>query len=421
MFAVLTYEEALQKLLEKVPQPRVVRLPLELTRGRILACEVRADLDLPPFRKSFMDGYAVRSSEVSPAPVRLKVIGTVAAGDFEERRIGAGQAAQVMTGAPVPPGADAVQVVEKTRKVSSSVVEILESVNKGENIAPKGSEVVSGTVALERGRVVGAAEVGVLATLGRKTVEVYSEPSAAVISTGNELVKIDQQPRLGQIRNSNSHLLWAQCGELGLEATILPIVPDHPEKIRAALRAGLEKDLVLLSGGVSMGEFDFVSRVLAEEGLEIFFHKVALKPGKPVLVGRKGGHMVFGLPGNPVSAFVTFELFVRPVVRKWMGFKQFGLQRVRAELLQCVQQKPGRLFFKPAHTFWRGDGFRVQPMETKGSSDLVGFSRADSLLVMDAETTRLEEGARVDVVLLENHPGRGVRSSLGEEYEAYSS
>ncbi len=415
---MLTYEEALRKLLETVPQPRVVRLPLELTRGRVLACEVRADLDLPPFQKSFMDGYAVRSSDVSPAPARLKVIGTIAAGDFEERRISPGQATQIMTGAPLPPGANAVQVVEKTRRVSSSVVEILESVSEGENVAPQGNEVVSGAVVLEQGRVVGAAEVGVLAIFGRKNVEVYDTPSAAVISTGNELVKIDQEPGLGQIRNSNSHLLWAQCGELGLQATILPMVPDDPEKIRAAVQAGLEKDLVLLSGGVSMGEFDFVSNVLAEEGLEILFHKVALKPGKPVLVGRKDGHLIFGLPGNPVSAFVTFELFVRPVVRKWMGFNRFGLQRVQAELLQPVQQKPGRLFFKPAHTFWRGDGFGVQPIETKGSADLVGFSRADSLLVMDAEAARLEQGARVEVVLLENHPGRGISP---EGYEAYSS
>ena len=417
---MLTYEEALQKLLEKVPQPSVVRLPLELTRGRVLAHEVRADLDVPPFHKSFMDGYAVRSSDVSAAPVRLKVIGTVAAGGFTQRRIGPGETVQIMTGAVVPLGADAVQVVEKTRKVSSSAVEIQESVSKGENVAPQGSEVVSGAAVLERGRIVGPAEIGVLATFGRTNVEVYGTPSAAVISTGNELVKIDQEPGSGQIRNSNSYLLWAQCCELGLDATILPVVTDDPEQIRAAVRKGLEEDLVLVSGGVSMGEFDYVHQVLAEEGLEIFFHKVALKPGKPVLVGRMDRNMVFALPGNPVSAFVTFELFVRPAVRKWMGFEQLGLQRVRAQLLQELHQKPGRLFFKPAQTFWKGDGFKVSPLETKGSSDLVGFSQADSLLVMDAEVRRLQQGAQVEVLLLENHPGRGPDwwdRTLGEGHE----
>ena len=404
---MLAYEGAVQRLLEQVPRPRVVRLSLQRCWGRVLATGAYADLDLPPFDKSFMDGYALRSADVSKAPARLEIVGTIAAGRTAHPRVGPGQAVRIMTGAPVPQGADAVQMVEKTRQVDSSLVEILEPVSLGQNIAPQGEEVVDGSIILEPGRVVGPAEIGVLATFGKKEFEVYDAPTVAVISTGDELVSLDQKPGFGQIRNSNAYLLWAQCTGLGLEAEILPVVPDDPEKMREALLLGLEKDLVLFSGGVSMGEYDYVHKVLAQEGLEILFHKVSLKPGKPILVGKKDGHLVFGLPGNPVSTLVTFELFVRPAVRKWMGFEHFGLQHVSGELLQEVKQKPGRMFFKPAHTFWQADRFKVQPIETRGSADLVAFSRADSLLIMGAEVSRLASGAEVEVLLLDKHFRRG--------------
>ena len=286
---MLAYQEAVQRLLEKVPAPRVVRLPLEMCRGRVLASEVCADLDLPPFDRSFMDGYALRSEDLSTLPARLQIVGTVAAGSADQPRIGPGQAVRIMTGAVVPPGADAVQMVEKTRQMDFSLVEILEPVGSGQNIAPQGDEVVAGSAVLGAGRVVGAAEIGVAATFGKKDLQVYAAPAVAVISTGDELVDIDQTPGFGQIRNSNAYLLRAQCAGLGLEAEILPVVPDDPERTREAVSAGLERDLVLFSGGVSMGEYDYVHKVLANEGLELFFHKVALKPGKPVLVGKKRG------------------------------------------------------------------------------------------------------------------------------------
>lgn len=400
---MLAYQEAVQRLLEKVPAPRVVRLPLEMCRGRVLASEVCADLDLPPFDRSFMDGYALRSEDLSTLPARLQIVGTVAAGSADQPRIGPGQAVRIMTGAVVPPGADAVQMVEKTRQMDFSLVEILEPVGSGQNIAPQGDEVVAGSAVLGAGRVVGAAEIGVAATFGKKDLQVYAAPAVAVISTGDELVDIDQTPGFGQIRNSNAYLLRAQCAGLGLEAEILPVVPDDPERTREAVSAGLERDLVLFSGGVSMGEYDYVHKVLANEGLELFFHKVALKPGKPVLVGKKEGRLVFGLPGNPVSTFVTFELFVRPAVRKWMGFEHFGLPRVSGELLREVRQKPGRTFFKPARTLWHKDRFKVEPIDTRGSADLVAFSRADSLLIMEAEVSRLTPGAQVEVLLLDKH------------------
>ena len=400
---MLTFEDALEKLLACVPEARVVRVPLKEAWGRVLVSSIVADLDLPPFDKSFVDGYALRSKDVEAAPVKLQVIGTVAAGSQSQPSVTAGQAVQIMTGAAVPPGTDAVQMVEKTRRVASEVVEILEPIGKGKNMGPKGSEVGEGTVVLASGTVVGPTEMGVLATFGHKDVEVYAAPTVAVISTGDEIVDVGERPKFGQIRNSNAYILWAQCHNLGVEVTVFPTIPDDPERTRQAIAQGLEYDLVLFSGGVSMGEYDYVHQVLAQEGVDVFFHKTAIKPGKPILVGRKDEHMLFGLPGNPVSAFVTFELFVRPAIRRWMGFRTPSLRRVSGELGAKVRHKPGRKLFKPARTFWAQDRFKVEPIETKGSSDLVAFSPANSLLIVEADRTHLDAGQRVEVVLLDRY------------------
>jgi len=399
---MLTYEEALREVLAQVPEPKVVRVPLRKSQGRVLAHPVLADLDLPPFKKSFVDGYAVRSQDAATAPVKLEVIGVVAAGSQSQPQVEAGQAVQIMTGAAVPPGADAVQMIEKTRPNGAEVVELLEPVTKGENVAPKGNEVRQGETVLASGRPLGAAETGVLATFGHKEVEVYAAPTVAVIPTGDEIVEVEEKPVFGQIRNSNAHTLRAQCDRLGLDAQVFPVTPDDPERTRVVVSQGLHYDLLLFSGGVSMGEFDYVHRVLEEEGVSVFLQKAAIKPGKPIVVGRKGNRLIFGLPGNPVSAFVTFELFVRPAVRRWMGFQSPCLPSVRGELVAETRQKPGRKFFKQARTFWKGDRFLVEPIETKGSADLVAFSLANSLMVLEADVTHLPAGERVEVLLLDN-------------------
>ena len=238
-------------------------------------------------------------------------------------------------------------------------------------------------------------------------MEVYAAPTVAVIPTGDEIVEVEEKPAFGQIRNSNAHTLWAQCHNLGLNAQVFPVTPDDPERTRDVVSQGLQYDLLLFSGGVSMGEYDYVDRILEEEGVSIFVQKVAIKPGKPIVVGRKGDHLIFGLPGNPVSAFVTFELFVRPAVRRWMGFQSPCLPSVWGELTAETRQKPGRKFFKQARTFWKGDQYRVEPIETRGSADLVAFSLANSLMVLEADVTHLPAGERVEVLLLDNYFDEG--------------
>jgi molybdopterin molybdotransferase len=397
---MLSYEEALEKLLDQIPKPVPIRVPLREALGRVLAAPVLADSDLPPFKKYFVDGFAVRSQDAVQAPVKLEVVGMIAAGDSDQPRLESGQAVQIMTGAALPEEADAVQMVEKTHRVSESEVELLEPVAPAENVAARGSEVQMGETVLARDRVVGAAEAGVLATFGRAEVEIFAPPRVVVIPTGDELVAVEQKPAFGQIRNSNAYTLWAQCQRLGLDATVLPPVPDDPDQVRRSIQVGLKSDLAIFTGGVSMGEYDYVPQVLAEEEFTIFFHKAAIKPGKPILVGRKNDHVVFGLPGNPVSAFVTFELFVRPAVRRWMGFQRHTLQKVSGELVAPVRQKPGRKFFKQARTDWVDGRFQIRPIETQGSADLVAFSSANSLLILEADVIHLKAGQKVEVLLL---------------------
>ena len=415
---MLSFEDALEKLLSKVPAPRTVRVPLAEATGRVLARPVRADLDLPPFDKSFVDGYALRAADIARTPVRLQVVGTVAAGSSDRPVVSSGQAVHIMTGAPLPPGADAVQMVEKTQLAESDVVEVLDPVQAGGNIGPRGSEVKRQAVVLEPGRLLRAAEAGVLAAFGNSQVDVYAAPSAVVIATGDELVDVTVIPGAGQIRNSNTPMLKGQCAALGLDATVLPAVPDDPERTRQAVEGALGFDLALFSGGVSMGEYDYVHQVLDQQGVEVIFHKVAIKPGKPLWVGRKERCLVFGLPGNPVSAFVTFELFVRPAVRSWMGLEPISPPRVQAKLVRQVRQRPGRKFFKPARVGWADGKFRVAPIDTRGSADLVGFSRANSLLVMDASATIIAAGESVEVVLLDG--GFLEDWKNGESYETHT-
>jgi molybdopterin molybdotransferase len=400
--SLLAYEEAIERVLQGVPRPHKESLPLQQGLGRVLASAISANMPLPPFRKSFMDGYALRTADVQDVPSRLKVVSTLAAGDGTTAKMGKGEAVQIMTGAPVPEGADAVQMVEKTRPEGHDVV-ILERVELGAHIAEAGSEVQQNEPTLKAGAVIGPQEIALLATFGHSQVEVYRQPRVSVIATGDELVEVEAQPGFGKIRNSNAYMLWAQCRELGLEVEVQPIVRDEPAEIRDAIMHGLKADLVILTGGVSMGEFDYVHKVLAEEEIQIFFHKVAIKPGKPVLVGAKGDKMVFGLPGNPISSFLTFEIFAKPAILKWSGKNPQALLKVIAVLDSDVRHKPGRLFFKPAYVVSTPLGFSATPIEIRGSADVVGFARANALMALPASGVDLAKGAALEVLLL---PGR---------------
>ena len=397
---LISYQEALSRMLDQVPDPEVEVVPLARSLGRVLATPARADMAMPPFEKSFMDGYALRSQDAERVPVLLEVVGVVGAGCVQLPRIGKNQAVQIMTGAPLPEAADAVQMVEKTRREGHRV-EILERVRPGQHVAARGSEVEQGQIVVEKGQRIGPQEIALLASFGFSVVATWRPPKVAIVSTGNELVGIEETPGFGRIRNSNAHMLWAQCRELGLDACIEPIAKDDPQDVREAIRRALRRRVAVLSGGVSMGEYDYVHQVLAEEGVEMVFHKTAIKPGKPVLVGRRGARMLFGLPGNPVSAFVTFMLFVKPAIQKWCGAQPRPFLEVQAELKEDVRHRPGRQFFLPARAHSSPAGLTVRPLETRGSADMAGFAAANALLSIPADQEWIPAGTMVPVLLME--------------------
>lgn len=372
--------------------------------GRVLAEDVLADSDLPPFPRSAVDGFALRASDLEMIPARLAVKGVVPAGVAPSFSVGPREAAHVMTGAPVPDGADAVQMVEKTREVSPDVVEILEALGPGDNVSPRGHEVKKGDRVLCEGTRIDPAVLAVLATVGMTEPLVGRVPRVAVIATGNELVPPSEEPGPGQIRNSNGFSLTAQAAATGAEVHYLGVAQDDVASLTARIAEGLSRDVVLLSGGVSMGRFDLVEDVLKKFDVRILVDAVALKPGKPLVFGvAPGGKLVFGLPGNPVSTMVTFELFVRPALAKMEGANRVTRPVLRARLTAPLASKGPRRAYLPGWVFPADEGrLAAEPIPTRGSADIVAFAKANALLIVPAERDRLETGAAVEILQLDN-------------------
>jgi molybdopterin molybdotransferase len=398
---MISVEEALGILVSNLPARRVEQVQFQSALGRVLAENLVATSDIPPFDRSALDGYAVVAADVANAPVMLDVAGMSRAGGGIPGRIVSGQAMAIMTGAPVPEGADAVQMVELSQSsADGKKVEILKPVKAHENIAPRGSEARAGEVVLQSGHRVGPAEIAVLATFGYTQVKVFRRPSVAIIATGDELVEFDEAPRPDQIRNSNAYCLFSQLRLMGLDSDYLGIVRDDREQLRRMMLLGLERDVLIITGGVSMGEYDFVQDVFRDVGIEILFSKVAIKPGKPTVFARKGDRLVFGLPGNPISALITFECFVRPALGRLCGINAPELPRMRGELLAEVKHSPGRTAFLPAWVFWKDDGLKVEPLLWKSSADIVGFTGANATFIFPRNRELLSRGETVELMLL---------------------
>jgi len=397
---VIPAEEALEVVLREAGALPAEEVALEDALGRVLAEEVRSDRDLPPFDRAAMDGYALRAADVAGAPTALVVVGEVPAGRWPDREVGAGEAIRIMTGAPVPQGATAVQPVERTRPLDEFRVTILAPVAEGANVAPRGSEVRAGDLVLERGRLIDPAAVAVLASAGRARVQVGRRPVVAVLVTGDELVAVAAVPGPGQIRNSNGPALAAQARLAGAVVRVLGLAPDQTEPIAAAVAEGLKADLLVVSGGVSVGDFDLVEPVLAGHGVSFLFTQVAIKPGAPLVFGRRAQTLVFGLPGNPVSAQVTFDLFVRAALLKMQGARVLTRPRVTVELLGPVKNRSGRRAHLPARVRSEGGHLVARPVRSQGSGDLVAHARANALLLMEAERTQAEAGETAEALLL---------------------
>jgi molybdopterin molybdotransferase len=401
---MINIDEALNLVLSNLPERHVEPIDFRSALGRVLAENLVATSDIPPFRRAAVDGYALRFEDAGTAPARLAYVGEIRAGGGTSIPVGRMETVAIMTGAPVPEGADAVQMVEHSQRSGDGrEVVILKPVKLGENIAPRGAEASTGDLVLEHRRVLGPAEIAVLATFGYTRVKVYTRPRVALIATGDELIDADQAPRADQIRNSNAHSLSGQLAQMGLEADYLGIGRDDKEELRRLMEMGLERDVLILTGGVSMGEYDFVKDIFEELGLEIFFTKVRMKPGKPTVFARKGDKLVFGLPGNPVSTFIAFENFVRPAVGRLCGLSRPELPRIQGELLRDMKQTPGRTAFLPAWVSGCENGWTIEPLRWKGSADIIGFSRCNATVIFPADRDNMQAGETVEAMLLPDY------------------
>jgi molybdopterin molybdotransferase len=376
------------------------RVSLLEARGRVLAERLYADRDFPPFPRAARDGYALRAADVAQLPATLEVIAEIKAGARPEEipnAVQSGQAAAIMTGAPAPPGADAVVMVEYTTR-NGTRVEIKKGIESGDNIVPAGSEAHGGDVLLPPGVVLDEAAIAVAASIGMVQVPVYRKPRIAIVSTGDEVVPIDFQPGPTQIRNSNSYSLAAQVQGAGATPVLLPIAPDEPKRLREIIEQGFQADLLLLAGGVSMGKYDLVEQVLGDLKAEFFFTGAQIQPGRPVVFGRTSAKYFFGLPGNPVSTMVTFELFVRPFIDALSGRSPRKLVFLRARLKSEVKTKPGLKRFLPAVLSGEFEQPEIELAGWHGSGDIASTARANCYIVIPPDRERIPSGEWVPVL-----------------------
>jgi molybdopterin molybdotransferase len=403
---MLSFQDARNKVIEtcrglrRVPAIETVELKSAL--GRVLAEEVRADRDYPPFDRAARDGFAVRSADCRTAGAALRVIGEVAAGSEFRGRLGAVECVQVMTGAAVPQGADAVVMVEQTRSSVDAVI-IERIAEAGMNFVPRGSEARKGDILLSPPARIGDAELAVAAQVGCMTLQVYCKPRVAILSTGSEVVQVGAEPGEFQIRNSNAASLAAQTELAGGAAVQLGNAPDRESELREGIERGLCGDLLVISGGVSAGKYDLVEPVLRDLGAEFIFDAVEIRPGRPVVFAICQGKPVFGLPGNPVSTMVTFELFVTPALDIVSGTDGRALPLLKAKLASDVTERAALTYFLPALLEWPNGEARVSLLPWHGSGDVATVTRGNCFLVVPQTRLKLAVGEWVDVL-----PRRGI-------------
>ena len=400
---MIKVEEALKAILKdiEVLDPEIVKLTDSL--GRVLSGDVYSDYDIPAFDNSAMDGYALTSSDTRPAikgrAVTLKVTGDLKAGDVPVKTLRPGQAIRIMTGAPIPKGADSVIMVEDTSSEGEDV-DIFKEVKPGENIRRAGEDIRKGELVIKKGTPLKPAHIGMLASLGISKIRVTRKPKIAILATGDELVDIDKKLEYGKLHSSNTYSLYSQVLNCGALPKNLGIAKDKVNELKAKIKKGLDCDLILTSGGVSVGDYDLVKSVLAEMGADIRFWKVAMRPGKPLVFGRIRGIPVFGLPGNPVSSMVSFEVFVRPAILKMLGQKEGHPNEIDAVLEEAIGKKKGLKYFLRAMTR-RKDGIYVtRTTGAQGSGILKSMALANSLIILPEEKERVARGRKVTVWFL---------------------
>jgi molybdopterin molybdotransferase len=390
---MIPYNEALNIVFDTNFTMPVEQVELHDSLGRVLAENVKSDINMPPFDKAAMDGFAIRESDINK---ELEIIETIGAGQMPQKRIESGQAAKIMTGAPVPEGADFVIQVELSETTGENRVKF--TGHPKNNIIYKAEDVKTGDIVLKKGQKIDARQIAVMASVGYYKPVVYKKPVIGVISTGSELVEPQFKPNPSQIRNSNGHQLVAQILQCNAVPEYIGIVKDTYEELYQAIKKGVEKcDILLLTGGVSMGEFDYVPKIMNDLGIKIFFNRVAVQPGKPTTFGKKEDKFIFGLPGNPVSSFVQFEIFVKPLIRKITTQKLNELIIKLPLAKDYKRKKDQRKAFIPVNITAEGT---VLQAEYHGSAHIYSLPAADAFAVIEKGVKELKQGDFVNVRLL---------------------
>jgi molybdopterin molybdotransferase len=398
---MLTYEQARQTVIDQATKKKGPRSTTVVNiweaLGWVLAQPIRTDRAYPPFDRATRDGYAVRAMD-APKGADLLCAGEIKAGDTVTTALKPWTCMQIMTGAAVPPQADAVVMIEHAQREGDRV-RFDRDTRAGQNIVPRGSEAQAGQTILAPGSRLGYAELALASQVGQTDLVCSAKPRVAILSTGDEVVLVGHKPGPFQIRNSNSVSLAAQTRMAGGEPILVGNAADRVEDLRAKIQRGLEEDVLLLSGGVSMGKYDLVETVLKDLGAEFYFDGVAIRPGKPVVFARCGNTLVFGLPGNPVSTMVTFELFVPPALDLLAGAEARPLPLVRAQLAEALKEKPGLAHFLPARVEWQGPTPEVKALPWQGSGDIAALARANCFLVVPADREEIPRGETVSILL----------------------
>ena len=401
---MISVEDALHKILDVFVPLGQEKVDILSSSGRVIGEDIYASRNIPPGDNSAMDGYAVRWEDIRGAskgkPVVLNVIEDIPAGAIPQKSIGKGEASRIMTGAPVPDGANAIVRVEDTAKHGRRV-DVFVQAKKGQDIRLAGEDVRDGELVIARGDVIRPAEIGMLASLGRSFIMVYQRPIVAVLATGDELVDIDDNPNPWQIVSSNSYSLAAQiidCGGIPLQ---IGIAKDTREDLVSKFKAALRADVIVSSGGVSVGDYDLVKDVMKEVGNKMQFWRVAMRPGRPLAFGSMGGVPMFGLPGNPVSSMVSFEQFVRPSILKMMGHKNLFRRTVKATIREDITKKKGAKHFIRARVEYKNGRFVVTSTGDQGSGILKSMVRANGLIILPENSTSAKKGDEVAVQLID--------------------
>ena len=402
---MITVEKALQAIFLNFHQLGLEKVNILDARARVIGEDVFATRNIPPADNSAMDGYAVRHIDTKGAtrviPLRLKVIEEIQAGKFPQKRLKKGEASRIMTGALIPDAADAIVRQEDTKKIGKTVI-IYNSVKEGQDIRFVGEDVQKEELVISKGSVISPAQIGMLASLGRAFVSVYQKPRVAIIATGDELVDIENDPPPAKIVNSNSYSLAAQVMECGAIPLILGIAKDKKSELQEKFKTALHADLIISSGGVSVGNFDFVKDVMGEIGNAMHFWQVAMKPGKPLAFGAIKGIPMFGLPGNSVSAMVSFEQFVRPYLLKMQGHTKIFRQTIKALSSQEIKKKKGVKHFIRAIVKKEKNQYVATITGEQGSGILKSMVLANALIVLKENETKVKKGDPVTVQLLDD-------------------